>query len=373
MVDEKAYVYMRDGSKLEGFRFGARKDAIGELVFVTAMTGYPESLTDPSYRGQILIFTHPLIGNYGVPKRKFKQSKQSTDLEESFQSDRIQVEGVVVSEYTNGMKWDSGSTFNQWLIESSIPGIYGIDTRALTIRLRSGGTIIGAISRNGNALQKLEKYDYESINFVKEVSPKEPIFYNANGKSKGIIVVVDFGAKNGLILDLLSLGYDVARIPWDSSPSEVLSYKPSGIVYSSGPGNPNLLSDVVENIRELLSTGIPSLGVCLGHQLAVLALGGKIRKMKFGHRAVNKGVLNLIDGKAYITTHNHGYALMREDMPKSAKILFESIDDKVVEGIMDKEHNLMTVQFHPEARPGAWDTKFVFEMFGKMIANGKKA
>jgi len=353
-----------------GFLFGAHKKAMGELVFTTSMTGYPESLTDPSYKGQILVFTHPLIGNYGVPGKKMING---TKILSNFESDHIQAEGVVVSEFTRGTNWDSNSTFDSWLKCESIPGIFGVDTRELTIRLRDGGATIGMISDNRSDMRELEKYDYESINFVDMVSPKKPVYCKTRGKKpKGTIVVMDFGAKNGFISDLMALGYDVIRAPWDSSPEEILEFRPSGIVYGNGPGNPNLLEGAISNIKELLDTGIPSMGICLGHQLTTLALGGKIKKMKLGHRAVNKGVISRIDGHAYITTHNHGYALSKGDMPSGAKVLFESIDDDVVEGIRDKRHNLLTTQFHPEARPGAWDTRFIFDMFYKMMQHGRK-
>ncbi|MEM3020275.1 MAG: glutamine-hydrolyzing carbamoyl-phosphate synthase small subunit [Candidatus Micrarchaeaceae archaeon] len=370
MASGKPYIYTRDGFMVGGFLFGAHKKAMGELVFTTSMTGYPESLTDPSYKGQILVFTHPLIGNYGVPKAK---PIHGTKLLGNFESDRIQAEGVIVSECTSGTKWDSDSSFDSWLKAESIPGISGIDTRALTIRLRDHGTTMGVISDDRKDMKALDRYDYESINFVEMVSPKKPVYCRIRGKKpKGTIAVMDFGAKNGFINDLMSLGYDVVRAPWDSSAQDILDLKPSGIVYGNGPGNPNLLKEAIATIRELLGTGIPSMGICLGHQLTSIALGGKIRKMKFGHRAVNKGVINRIDGKAYITTHNHGYALSKRDMPKGAKILFESIDDNVVEGIIDKKHNLITTQFHPEARPGAWDTQFIFGTFYRMMQNGRK-
>jgi carbamoyl-phosphate synthase small subunit len=370
MASGKSHLCTRDGFIVGGFRFGAHKKAIGELVFTTSMTGYPESLTDPSYKGQILVFTHPLVGNYGVPRKKLISG---TNLPSNFESEHIQAEGVIVSEYTSGTKWDSESTFDSWLKRESIPGIYGIDTRALTIRLRDNGTSIGVISDNSKDAKDLDTYDYESINFVKMVSPKKPVYCKVSGrKQKGTIVVMDFGAKNGFINDLLSLGYDIIRAPWDSPAQEILDFGPSGIVYGNGPGNPNLLGEAISNIRELLDTGIPSMGICLGHQLAAIALGGKIKKMKFGHRAVNKGIVNRMDNKAYITTHNHGYALSKRNIPASAKVLFESIDDNVVEGLADRKHNLITTQFHPEARPGAWDTRFIFNMFYRMMQNGKR-
>ncbi len=370
MASEKSNIYTKDGLIIGGFRFGAHKKAIGELVFTTSMTGYPESLTDPSYKGQILVFTHPLVGNYGVPRKKYATCAK---MPINFESDHVQAEGMIVSEYTSGTKLDSERTLNSWLKRESIPGIYGIDTRALTVRLRDNGTSIGVISDNSKDIKDLYIYDYESINFVKMVSPKKPIYCKVPGrKQKGTIVVMDFGAKNGFINDLLNLGYDVIRAPWNSSAQEILDFRPSGIVYGNGPGNPNLLGEAISNIKELFDTGIPSMGICLGHQLAAIALGGRIKKMKFGHRAVNKGVVNCLDNKAYITTHNHGYALSRRNMPASAKVLFESIDDNVVEGMIDRKHNLITTQFHPEARPGAWDTQFVFDMFYGMMQNGKK-
>lgn len=360
-----AYIYLEDGTTFSGESFGSGAVKTGELVFTTSMNGYPESLTDPSYAGQILIFTHPLIGNYGVPKKEAKDGILS-----NFESEKIQVKGAVVSELTKSKKWNSKLDLGEWMESDGVPGISGIDTRLLTKKVREKGAMMCVISTKGkiNDPKKALSEDYTTINYVEQVSPKKPIVQSLYKKS---VVVVDCGVKHGILKSISNLGYNVIRVPYDYTANQIISFKPAGIIYANGPGNPNLLKPVTDSLKGVLEYKLPVFGICLGHQIASLALGGKVRKMKFGHRAVNKAVVDMISKKAYITSHNHGYAMLPEDMPKSGKIWLMSPDDNVVEGAIYKEQNMITTQFHPEGKPGTNDAGFIFKMFDRMIKAGK--
>jgi len=359
----KAYLYLEDGGVYKGNSFGYHSTKLGEVVFTTSMNGYPESLTDPSYKGQILVVTHPLVGNYGVPR-----IRKENGIIKNFESEHMMVEGLVVSELTNGKKWNSSKTLEEWLREEKIAGIQGIDTRALTKKLREKGVMMGIITNEKleeNQIKKLFKEKYSQKNFVGSVSTKKTIFYK--GKTNKTIVLVDFGVKHGILEELYKLGFSIARVPWNSKPEEILSYNPSGVVLSNGPGNPNILKEAITTTKAILEYKIPLFGICLGHQLLVLALGGKVEKMKYGHRAINKVVIDQNTGKGYITTHNHGYACKKEEIEKmdGVKIWFTSPDDNVVEGLLSK--NFISTQFHPEARPGPNDSNFVFKIFKRMV------
>ncbi|MGB9703265.1 MAG: glutamine-hydrolyzing carbamoyl-phosphate synthase small subunit [Candidatus Micrarchaeia archaeon] len=360
----EAYLYLEDGSIYKGVNFGYNSTKAGEVVFTTSMNGYPESLSDPSYKGQILVITHPLVGNYGVPRLVVKNG-----IIRNFESEHLMVEGLVVSELTDGEKWNSSKSLEEWLKEEKIPGLQGIDTRMLTKKLREKGVMMGLISSKKLKKQEFKKFikDYSRINFVKIVSTKKPILYK--GKKNKTIALIDFGVKHGILQALNQLGFSIVRLPWNSKTDKILSFNPSGIVLSNGPGNPNILHNVIKTTKELLEYKIPMLGICLGHQLIFLAVGGDVKKMKYGHRAINKVVIDLTTKKGYITTHNHGYACGIEDVKrlKGIKIWFLSPDDNVVEGLASKEMNFITTQFHPEARPGPNDSSFIFKIFGKMV------
>ncbi len=367
-MDDGARIYLEDGTVVDGVGFGAQSTAVGEVVFTTAMNGYPESLTDPSYKGQILVITHPLVGNYGVPKRNVKEG-----ILGNFESEKIAISGLVVGEVTYGTKWNSVKSIDKWMSMEGIPGICNVDTRALTKKIRDSGAMMGVIAkaRSNANVDALLKNKYGSIELIRSVSPKKPIFHN-NPMSNKNVVIVDFGVKHGILQSLYELGYNLIRVPFEYSADKIMSFEPDGILYSNGPGDPNLLEKEAENFNDVLEHGIPMMGLCLGHQIAIKALGGRVEKMKFGHRAINKPVMDLETKKAYITTHNHGYAAYRKNLPQDLKEWFVSLDDGVVEGTKSLRHKLITTQFHPEARPGTKDAHYVFGVFDKMINDANK-
>ncbi|MGC8623594.1 MAG: glutamine-hydrolyzing carbamoyl-phosphate synthase small subunit [Candidatus Micrarchaeia archaeon] len=364
MRKEKAYLYLEDGTVLEGIGFGARKIGAGEAIFTTSMNGYPESLTDPSYKGQLLVVTHPLVGNYGVPEKVYKNG-----ILADFESESIKVEGLVISELTEGYKWNSFMNLDTWLESEGIPGIYGVDTRMLTKKIRDNG-VLGGVLSVGAPIKSYKKYlaDYEKKNFIAQVSPRKPIEYK-NGRQ--LVVVVDMGVKHGILAELYKLGYSLVRVPYNYPADKILSYEPAGVVYSNGPGNPAILKDAIKSFTKVAEYKIPIFGICLGHQIATLAFGGSVEKMKFGHRAINKAVIDMNTRRSYITTHNHGYAVYPSGIPHESEVWFLSPDDNVVEGLIFKGRNIMTTQFHPEARPGTNDAGFIFSYFQKMINNAR--
>ncbi len=361
---EKGYIYLEDGTLLEGCGFGSKGIRAGEVVFSTAMNGYPESLTDPSYKGQILVLTHPLVGNYGVPKKEMVEG-----IYQNFESDSIQVEGLVVTEVTQPHKWNSERSLDKWLADEGIPGVSEVDTRAIVSRVRSEGSMMGVIASGvpmENPKGLLEKR-YDEINFSTFTSPKTPVVHKGKG-DKGIVVMVDCGTKHGIIKGLYDEGFTVVRVPCWFNVNEIMDYNPKAIVLGNGPGNPNLYEDQITTYREILEYKLPTLGICLGHQLLAISMGGKVKKMKFGHRAINKAVVNALSGEAYITTHNHGYAILsKEDIPEGTKVWFYNPDDGTIEGLYHESLPIITTQFHPEARPGPRDASWVFKKFAKMV------
>jgi carbamoyl-phosphate synthase small subunit len=365
--NRRGLLYLEDGTLIEGCGFGAETSAAGEVVFTTAMNGYPESLTDPSYKGQILVITHPLVGNYGVPKPRIEQG-----IIRNFESESIQVNGLVVAEDTEGGKWNAEVTLHEWLRRNGVPGLSGVDTRMIVKKIREGGTMAGLISSIETSMDEIRtsmnKFKYEEINFTQFTSVKNVVFHPNSGPT---VVVVDCGIKHGILEQLYFKGFTLVRVPCNFGPNRIMDYSPAGIVISNGPGNPNLLQDNIRTFRELTYYKIPILGICLGHQIASIAMGGNITKMKFGHRGINKPVVDLRTGKCYITTHNHGYALLKSDVPRDFDIWFYDPDDQIVEGLVHKRLPIITTQFHPEARPGPNDIVWVFEKFKRMISDGK--
>jgi carbamoyl-phosphate synthase small subunit len=366
----KAVLVLEDGSTFLGYGFGAAKKVTGEIVFSTSMVGYPESLTDPSYKGQILTFTYPLVGNYGVPP--YDKEK---DVLKYFESDDIKVTGFAIHELCkNPYHWASTLTLDEWLKDEDIPGIYGIDTRKLTKKLRVKGVMLGILDvceeDEEPDLEKLLKevemvQDPNFTDLVKLVTVKEPISYSSGGDK--LAVLIDCGVKYGILRNLLKRGFDVMRVPYDFSAEEILAYKPDGIIISNGPGDPKQCTKTIEAVRQLVAEDTPIMGICLGTQLLALALGGDTYKLKYGHRSQNQPALDLETGRCYITTQNHGYTAKRNSLKDTGLVeWFMNVNDKTVEGIKHKTKPAFALQWHPEASPGPYDTEFLFDRFQKL-------
>jgi carbamoyl-phosphate synthase small subunit len=368
--NKKAVLLLEDGTLFTGKGFGTTAKVSGEVVFSTQMVGYLEALTDPSYKGQILTFTYPLVGNYGVPD---KQTHLGFPLH--FESDHIQPQGVIIHELCHEpFHWASTRTLDKWLTDEGVPGIYGIDTRRLTKKLRTHGTMLGILQvfeeneePDIDALKKNSKNiaNPNQIDLVKEVSIKNALTYNIEGKKT--VVLIDCGVKYSIIRSLLKRGITVVRVPYDTSATQILNYHPDGVFISNGPGDPKLYTKTIDTIREL-SEKIPIMGVCLGAQILALALGGDTYKLKFGHRAQNQPVQDLDNNCCYITTQNHGYAINPESLKKTPlEPWFVNPNDKTLEGIRHKTKPVFAVQWHPEASPGPYDTDFWFDKFAKTM------
>lgn len=347
---------LEDGAVFSGYSFGYPLSISGEVVFNTGMVGYPESLTDPSYSGQILVFTYPLIGNYGVPDFNTKDG----GLNKYFESDSIHVKGVVVAENsTEYSHWNAASSFSEWLYENKIPGISGVDTRCLTKKLRERGTMLGKIVQEN---EDIEYFDPSKENMVRNVSTKGPVFYEAGPKR---VMVIDCGCKMNIIRGLLKLNVSVLRVPWDYK--EVSKEKVDGFLISNGPGDPKQCNSTIEIIKRLLEKNFPILGVCMGHQLLALSVGADTYKLKFGHRSQNQPCIQVGTKRCYITSQNHGYAVESRSLPDDWDPWFFNANDGTNEGIRHKTKPFRSVQFHPEATPGPTDTQFLFEEFVRLL------
>lgn len=347
---KKATLILDDNTRFNGYSFGAEHPAGGEVVFNTAMTGYTESLTDPSYAGQIAVLTFPLIGNYGVPRKLF------------WESERIHPEALVVSDYSESFShWNAVESLGDWLKRENIPGITGIDTRALTKRLRESGVMMGKIEIEDTD-NTLSSVDYGSENYVEKVSCREVIQYN-EGKSKRV-VLVDCGVKANIIRCLIKRGLEVIRVPWDYDFKE-LEY--DGVLVSNGPGNPDRCQATVENIRRAMHDEKPVFGICMGHQLLAKAGGASIYKLKYGHRSHNQPVRMVGTNRCFITSQNHGYAVDGKTLGTDWETLFENMNDGSNEGIRHRSKPWFSVQFHPEAAAGPTDTEFLFDEFVKLL------
>jgi len=361
---------LNDGSIIYGKGFGYPRRIIGEVVFNTGMVGYTEAMTDPSYRGQILTFTYPLIGNYGVPSYK---DQDGFGLPNYFESNNIQSSGMIVSELCNKPShWRSVKTVDKWLYDEGIPGIFDVDTRSLTIKIREHGVMMGAleVSKESMDVDKLvddltlEK-NYDEQKFIDLVSVKDTKVY---GESENKVVLIDCGVKNGIIRELLKRGLQVIRVPYNTSSSEILSHNPRGVLVSNGPGNPKICSETVAAVKELVLEKTPILGICLGVQILALALGGSTFKLRYGHRGQNKPCVELDTGKSYVTSQNHGYAVDAKLLKNTGlNVWFINADDKTVEGVYHQSKPCFAVQFHPEASPGPNDTTFIFDKFCKKM------
>lgn len=365
-----AALLLEDGTIFLGRGFGYPTQKVGEVVFTTGMVGYTESITDPSYRGQILTFTYPLIGNYGVPS--FSDVDQH-NIPLNFESDVAQVSGVVVSEVCRAPShWRSKKSLHDWLYEEGVFGIEGVDTRELTKRLRVHGVMMGVIGVFEEEVDlesmkvKLAKAErYGEQDFVSMVSVKEPKIY---GEGNDKVVVIDCGIKYGIIRELLKRGLKVIRVPYNASPSEILEYNPKGVLVSNGPGDPKICVKTIQTVGSLIDEGIPMLGICLGVQIITLALGGDTYKLKYGHRGQNKPCLDLRTERNYITSQNHGYAVDPASIRGSGlNVWMINADDRTVEGVYHDSKPVFAVQYHPEASPGPYDTTFIFDLFAEKM------
>jgi len=354
LEQKNAKIVLEDGTEILGISFGAEHSAAGEVVFNTGMVGYPETLTDPSYRGQILVMTYPLIGNYGVPGEE-----RENGILKNFESEMIHVKGLIISDYSQKYShWDARKSLSEWLKEHNIPALYDIDTRQLTKILRNKGSMLGKIVFNDEMTDFLNP---NLSNLVDEVSIKKPAEYK-RGKKK--IVLVDCGVKNNIIRAFLSRDITVLRVPWDY---DFTGENIDGLMLSNGPGNPEMCDITIENVRKMLAMNRPIFGICLGSQILALAAGAKTYKLKFGHRSHNQPCMESGTKRCYITSQNHGYAVYSETLSEDWREWFKNANDGTNEGIIHISKPYFGTQFHPEASPGPEDMEKIFDMFVRAL------
>jgi len=352
----KAYLILEDGSIYEGENVGALREAVSEIVFNTSMTGYLEVMTDPSYAGQAVVMTYPLIGNYGI-------------CYDDMESYRPWIDGLIVRELSEvASNFRNEDSIQNFLIKNNIPCICGIDTRDLTKRLREHGTMNGFITVDSSfvvekILQRIKEYSVKGV--VKRTSTKEA--YSLPGKGKRV-VLIDFGAKKNIARQLQKRGCEVIVVPCDTKAKEILKLKPDGIMLSNGPGDPKENADIIEEIKKLYDTDIPIFAICLGHQLMALATGANTYKLRYGHRGGNHPVKDLETGRTYISSQNHGYAVDESTLDKNICVpAFVNVNDGTNEGLRYINKKIFTVQYHPEACPGPRDSSYLFDKFIKMM------
>ena len=350
---KSAYLVLQDGSFYEGESFGSENTAIGELVFNTSMTGYQEMLTDPSYSGQIVMPTYPIVGNYGI---------NENDIE----SNSIKVSGFAVKEHclkpSHSM---STMTLADYLINNGIPGISGIDTRYIVKKIRSSGVMMGMIAIGippAEALSLIKNHpNYNTMNFLDEVSTTEKYYWGENDDAP-LILVSDYGLKYNILRILRSKGFRVMVIPSSTTHEDILKLKPNGIILSPGPGDPALLDELTNNVKHLIGK-IPMMGICLGHQIIARAFGAETFKLKFGHRGGNHPVKDEKTSRIYITSQNHGYAVESNNLPADLVISHTNLNDGTIEGLEHREFPIMSIQYHSEASPGPKDNIYLFDKF----------
>lgn len=369
MTDSSSYkLLLEDGTELLGKSFGAHRTVGGEVVFNTGMTGYVETLTDPSYRGQILVITYPLVGNYGVPR-----PREAGTIDPPYESDRIQVQGLVVQSYVGDWSHHAAArSLGQWLESEGIPAITGVDTRTLTRRLREHGTMRGWLfpSAIGGERARTVADTVEMKDVFRLVAPKEPVRYDGGSLR---VMLVDAGAKDNMVRSLLARGASVVRAPWHADLVRLArDEKIDGIVIGNGPGDPKDCGGLIEQTRVLLgSFGKPIFGICLGNQILALAAGGDTYKLPYGHRGVNQPVQDLLTRRCYVTSQNHGYAVRHESLPADWEPWFVNVNDGTNEGIRCRTKPFFSVQFHPEARPGPEDAGYLFDEFLRVVGSMK--
>lgn len=346
----KKVLTLADGTTITGESFGADTSTEGEVVFATGMVGYPESFTDPSYAGQILVLTYPLIGNYGVPPKQ-----EIDEVERNFESKGIQIAGLIVSEYSEKHSHHAAKeSLAQWLKREKIPAITGVDTRALTQKLRAHGTILGSLADQKKSSKNF--YDPGKDHLVAKVSPKKPRFFK---RGKKTVAILDCGMKLNILRNFLNRGVSVWHLPHDANLDD---YEFDGLFISNGPGDPANAVEAISSIKKQLGGTKPIFGICLGNQLLSLAAGMKTFKLPYGHRSQNQPVREVATGKCFITSQNHGYAVERK-MKSGWEVAFENLNDQSVEGLRHKTKPFFSVQFHPEATPGPTDTEWLFDEF----------
>ena len=377
MQQKDVTLILDDGSRFCGKSFGYEKPVAGEVVFNTAMTGYPESLTDPSYAGQLMTLTYPLVGNYGVPLFTIEADGISTFME----SAKIHAEAIIVADYSEEYShWNAKESLAEWLKREQIPGITGIDTRALTKKLREHGVMMGRIVFEEVESGELKVESYEDINYVDRVSCKDIIVYaggeshaysidtptaELNSQQKKRVVLVDCGVKANIIRCLLKRSVEVIRVPWDY---DFNGLEFDGLFISNGPGDPDTCDAAVQNIRKAMQNEkLPIFGICMGNQLLAKAGGASVYKLKYGHRSHNQPVRMEGTNRCFITSQNHGYAVDNKTLGEDWEPLFTNMNDGSNEGIRHKRNAWFSAQFHPEAASGPTDTEFLFDEFVRLL------
>lgn len=358
MENNKIYICLEDGSIFEGKSFGAKGEVLGELVFTTGMGGYIETLTDPSYFGQIVMQTFPLIGNYGF-------------IDEDMESESSAVSAYVVREYCeNPSNFRCGKTLDEFLKTNNIVGVYDVDTREITKIIREHGVMNAVITANPDNADLAKTKAYKVENAVKSVSCKAPAMFPSDNHLYNV-VLIDYGTKKNIIRELNKRGCNVAVVPYDTKAEDILSLNPDGIMLSNGPGDPQENTEAIEELKKLIGKK-PIFAICLGHQLLALSQGAETTKLKYGHRGVNQPVKNLETGRTFISSQNHGYAVVSESVEKAGGcVSYVNANDNTCEGIDYKDKQAFSVQFHPEACSGPLDTRFIFDKFIDMMGGSR--
>ena len=359
-MNRKVTLRLEDGTEFHGTSFGYEKPVAGEVVFNTAMMGYPESLTDPSYAGQLMTLTFPLVGNYGVPPFTFEENGLPTFME----SEKIHVRAIIVSDYSREFShWNGVETLADWLKREQVPGTTGIDTRQLTKVLREHGVMMGKILFD-DMPDEVPEADYAGVNFVDQVSCREVIKYNEGADKK--VVLVDCGVKANILRCLIRRGVEVIRVPWNYDFNEL---EFDGLFLANGPGDPETCEVTVQNIRRFLANPVvrPCMGICMGNQLLSKAAGARIYKLKYGHRSHNQPVRKVGTETCFITSQNHGYAVDSSSLPADWEPMFVNMNDGSNEGVRHKKNPWFSAQFHPEACSGPVDTEYMFDDFVKLL------
>ncbi|HEY8563392.1 MAG TPA: glutamine-hydrolyzing carbamoyl-phosphate synthase small subunit [Pyrinomonadaceae bacterium] len=361
---KKAILVLEDGRTFRGASFGAEGETFGEMVFNTSMSGYQEILTDPSYAGQIVCMTYPLIGNYGVN-------------EEDTESRRPWVEGFVVREASRvASNWRSTETLDSYLKRHKIVGIEHIDTRALVRHIRDKGAMRAAISTvdldEKSLLEKvLASPEMNNRELASAVTIEERFDYPAGTEQKFHVVAYDFGVKTNSLREFAKFGCKITVVPAETPADEVLAMKPDGIFLSNGPGDPASMKSVVDEIKKLTEKNVPMFGICLGHQILGQVFGGKTYKLKFGHRGGNQPIMDLTTGRVEIASHNHGFAVEKDSLPETVEVTHVNLNDQTVAGLQHRQLPIFSVQYHPESAPGPHDSEYLFRRFIELMENSK--